>query len=113
MSYQSQAQLEADYWFQQRNRSVCIQQADIYKDDARPDFVALANAVMRDDAGPGATFNRLAAGGPGVADKADIGNGEIDSALVTDGDLLSLTQANWPVVAGLYFDSTGAPIPGA
>jgi len=111
MSYQAQAQLEADYWFQQRSRAAAIQQAEFYKDDQRPDFVAVADALLRDDAGLAATFTRLAAAGPGIADKVDNGDGTIDQTKVSDADLLSLTQANWPVVAGLYFDSTGAPKP--
>jgi hypothetical protein len=109
MSYQTQAQLEADYWFQQRNRAAGIQQAETYKDDARPNFVAMAGAVLRDEAGPGPTLNRMAAGGPGIADKVDKGDGTIDQALVTDADILSLTQANWPTVASLFFNDDGTP----
>jgi hypothetical protein len=56
------------------------------------------------------TFNRLAAAGPGIADKADNGDGTVDQSKVTDADLLSLTQANWPTVAGLYFQEDGSPI---
>jgi hypothetical protein len=110
MSYQSQAALEADYWFQQRNRAVVIQQADVYKDDQRPDWQALAAAIMRDEAGPWSTFVRLAAAGPGIADKVDTGGGAIDSALVTDDDLLALTQANWPTIAALYYTADGTPV---
>jgi hypothetical protein len=110
MSYQSQAQLEADYWFQQRSRSATIQQADIFKDDARPHYVALADAVMRDEAGLTAAFIRLNAAGPGIADKVDTGDGTVDSSLVLDADLLALTQANWPVVAELYFTDDGTPV---
>jgi hypothetical protein len=109
MSYETQSQLEADNTFQQRNRAVTLQQAHIYKDDARADFVALANAVMRDDPGPWSTFTRLAAAGPGIADKVTTDDG-IDSSLVPDEDLLALTQGNWPTVAGLYFDAEGNPI---
>jgi hypothetical protein len=65
---------------------------------------------MRDEAGPGAALLRLDAAGPGIADKVDNGDGTIDQSKVTDADLLSLTQANWPVVAGLYFQEDGTPI---
>jgi len=40
----------------------------------------------------------------------DNGDGTIDQSLVLDADLLSLTQANFPTVAALYFDSEGTPI---
>lgn len=111
MSYQSQATLEADYWFQQRTRAVTIEQAEVYKNDARPSFVATADAVLREEGGIGLSFVRLGAAAPGIADKADNGDGTVDQAKVTDDDLLSLTQANWQVVAALYFDEEGNPIP--
>jgi hypothetical protein len=110
MSYQTQAALEADYSFQQRSRACAIQQAETYKDDQRPDFVALAESVLRDDAGPTSAFARLNAAGPGIADKVDNGDGTIDSDKVTDADLLSLTQANWQIIAPLYFSADGSPI---
>lgn len=112
MSYEAQAQLEADYSFQQRSRAVAIQQANTFKDDQRPAWEALAEAVLRDDPGPTSALIRLAAAGPGIADKVDNGDGTIDSAKVTDADLLSLTQANWPTVAGLYFAEDGTPLEG-
>ena len=87
-----------------------MQQAAVFKDDARPAFVALADAILRGEGGPGATLLRLDAAGPGIADKADNGDGTISQENVTDDDLLSLTQANWPTVAGLYYDETGEPL---
>jgi len=110
MSYQTQAQLEADFWFQQRSRAAAIQQAETFRNDQRPDFVALSEGLLRDDGGLAVTFSRMGAAGPGIADKADNGDGTIDSSKVTDGDLLSLTQANYQIVAGLYFDTEGNPI---
>ena len=109
MSYQTQALLEGDIEFQRRVYAVDVQQADVYKDDARPQFVATAAAVLRGDTGLGAAFTRMAAAAPGIADKADNGDGTIDQAKVTDDDLLSLTQANWQTVAGLYFNEDGTP----
>jgi hypothetical protein len=110
MGYEAQRQLTVDGPFTGRNDACVTQQATVYKDDARPDFVALAHMVMREAGGPVSTFTRLAAAGPGIADKADNGDGTIDSAKVSDADILSLTQANWQVVAGLYFASDGTPI---
>lgn len=109
MSYLAQSQLETDADFQRRVNSVNVQQASVYKDDARPAFVATANAILTDQPGPGASLLRLDAAGPGIADKADNGDGTIDQSKVTDDDLLSLTQANWQVVAGLYFNEDGTP----
>ena len=107
MSYQTQSQLQTSPEFQARVYSVNVQQAAVYKDDARPAFVAVADAILKDEPGPGTALLRLDAAGPGIADKVDNGDGTIDQAKVTDDDLLALTQANWQVVAGLYFDETG------
>lgn len=110
MSYQAQAQLSADGEFVGRTQSAATQQAAAYINDQRPDFVAVARAVLRGAADQLSAFTRLDAAGPGIAEKVDDGAGAIDQSKVTDADLLSLTQANWQVVAGLYFDSDGAPI---
>ncbi|HEY2302998.1 MAG TPA: hypothetical protein VGH66_13960 [Acidimicrobiales bacterium] len=111
MGYDAQFALTNDSDFYGRSYACAVQQADVFINDQRPDYVAVAHAVLRDDPGFGSAFVRLAAAGPGIADKADNGDGTIDSSKVTDADLLSLTQANWPVVAGLYFNTDGTPIP--
>jgi hypothetical protein len=107
MSYLSQSQLEADETFIQRVRAADTQQAETYVSDGRPDIAACARAVLRSDAGISEAFVRLAAGGPGIADRVDTGDGTIDQSLVTDADLLALTQANFPTVADLYFSESG------
>jgi hypothetical protein len=112
MSYQSQYQLENDPDFRGRSRSVAIQQANIFKDDARLNFVALAKGVLRDEGGYSLAFARTNAAAPGMADKVELPNGEIDQSQVTDGDLLSSTQASWPILAELYFNEDGTPIGG-
>jgi hypothetical protein len=109
MSYRSQDQLTGDVGFQGRVRACSVQQAGIFVNDARPDYVALAHDVLRGGRGP--DFTRVAAAGPGVAESVDIGNGIIDSSLVTDEALLSLVQGNWPVVAALYYDAEGNRLP--
>lgn len=110
MSYQSQAQLEADSDFRGRTAAAATQQAGAYKDDQRADFVAVALSVLRGSAAELQAFNRMDAAGPGIADKADTGDGTIDQTQVTDADLLSLTQASWQVVAGLYYAEDGTPL---
>jgi hypothetical protein len=109
MSYQSQAQLQQDPAFAGRVDAANTQQAAVYRNDARPAFVALADAIMRGDTPPAAAMRRLDAAGPGIAEKVETGDGTIDQSLVTDADLLSLTQANWPTVAELYFEPDGSP----
>ena len=103
MSYHAQSLLEMDPTFQLRVRAVNTEQAESFKDDGRADIAACARAVLRDDPGPGAALLRLAAGGPGIADRVDNGDGTINQAKVTDADLLSLTQSNFPVAADLFF----------
>jgi hypothetical protein len=109
MSYQAQAQLTQDGEFQGRVYAVGVQQADVFRNDARPAYVALATAMMGGDVEIGLTFVRMEAAGPGIADKVDNGDGTITQANVTDADLLSLTQAVWPTVANLYFNEDGSP----
>jgi hypothetical protein len=112
MSYLAQDQLYFEPAFQSRVRAVCVQQAETFKDDARPDWVAVADQCLRGDGETYLAFTRMAAGGPGIADKVDNGDGTIDQSNVTDEDLLALTQANWATVAGLYFDANGIPLDG-
>lgn len=111
MSYRSQAQLEANTDFRGRAEAAATQQADSYINDQRPDFVAVAQNVLKGYPAQVDAFIRLDAAGPGIADKVDIGDDSIDQSLVTDADLLSLTQASWQVVAGLYFATDGTPRP--
>jgi hypothetical protein len=109
MSYHAQDQLTFDLTFTGRVRSCSVQQADIFKADARPDFVALANDVLGGDGEKTNTFTRLAAAAPGLADKATTEDG-VDQSLITDEDVLSTVQANWQVVAALYYATDGTPI---
>lgn len=109
MSYQIIAVLTDDQWFNARIRSCCVEQGETYQNDQRPDFVAVAQQALRGDGVTYLAFARLTAAGPGIADKADNGDGTVNQEQVTDADLLSSVQANWQVVAGLYFDTEGIP----
>jgi len=95
LSYHAQALLTSDATFQGRSYSAAVQQAAQFDD-------ALSAQIRRGDSDVLLAFVRLNAAGPGIADKVDQGDGTIDQSLVTDADLLSLTQANWPIVAALY-----------
>jgi len=96
MSYEAQALLYGDATFQSRVTSAAVQQATIQFTDH------LADEVKRGDGEVLLCFTRLAAAGPGIADKADNGDGTIDQENVSDADLMSLTQANWDTIAALY-----------
>lgn len=111
MAYLTQSLLASDAVFVGRVRACATEQAEVFRSDTRPDFVALAESVLRGEADGTFALVRIFASSPGIADKAATGDG-IDQSLVTDADLLSLTQANWEVVAGLFYDDTGAPLEG-
>ena len=110
MSYHAQSQLANDSDFNGRNQACATQQADVFRNDQRPDYVALAADVLRGNTDTLSAFVRINAAGPGIAHKVDNGDGTISQEYVTDADLLSLTQASWPVVAGLYYAPDGTPL---
>jgi hypothetical protein len=110
MSYQAQDLLTFEAIFAGRVRSCCVQQSESYKDDQRPAFVALAADIARGDGEKTNAFVRLSAGGPGIADKVDNGDGTIDQSKVLDADILALVQANWQTVADLFYKEDGTPI---
>jgi hypothetical protein len=112
MSYASQWALTYDDPFVSRCRACLTNQAAIFKDDARPDFVALAQAVMTSD--PPAifpTWQSLLGAAPGFADAADTPGEGVDSSAIADEEILAAVQGLWPTVAGLYFDAAGEPLP--
>ena len=106
MSFDAIAALTADSTFGGRVIACATQQAEVFKADARPDFVALADAVLRGETDKQATFWRLTAAGPGVADTA---GDPPDQTLIADGDILAIVQGGWQTVASLYFDEEGIP----
>lgn len=108
MSYQTIDQLTSDQDFTSRVRACCVEQGETYQNDARPNFVALAKDQLLGGI-TYLTFVRIEAAAPGIAVKVETPSG-IDQSQVTDGDILSLTQANWEVVANLHFTSDGTPI---
>jgi hypothetical protein len=110
MSYQSQYQLTADTDWNGRAQSAATQQANTYLADARPDWVALAQGVLRGEVDKLSTFVRTTAAAPGFADRVDQGDGTIDQALVTDDDLVAATQAAWEVITPLYYLEDGTPV---
>lgn len=110
MSYLSIDQLTNDIIFAGRSRAAVVEQSETFQNDARPDFVGCAQEALRGNGEIYNTFTRMAAAGPGIGAKVDNGDGTIDQSQVTDGDLLALTQGNYPTVAALYFSADGTPL---
>lgn len=94
MTYANIAALLTDEDFAARLSACCCEQALIYKDDARANFVALATDVLL--TGSGAMFLPFVAGQPGFGDVTD-------QSEITDGQLLGAVQATWPVVAEMRY----------
>lgn len=107
MSYSAIDALTNDVLFGGRVRACCVEQAEVFKNDARPDFVALANDVLRGDGEKTNAFTRITAAAPGVADQ---GGDPVDQTKIGDAVILSTVQANWQVVTGLFYTSEGAPL---
>ena len=94
MAYLTQSLLTSDADFVGRARACCTEQAENYR-TIGPDFVALAESVLRGEAEGVFAFVRIVASAPGIADKAATGTDHIiDSSKVTDEDILSTVQAN-------------------
>jgi hypothetical protein len=109
MTYLAQSKLESDPAFSARCRAALTEQSLVFKDSQLPDLQALAGDLLRNAGAPTGTFLRMLAGAPGFADEVDVGDGQINSSLVSDANLLAAVQADFPVVAALYFDSEGEP----
>ena len=108
MAYIDQALLRDDLDFNRRVSACCVEQAEVFRNDARPDFVALANDVLRGNRAN--DFGRIIASAPGIADKAATDVEDIvDSSKVSDADILTTVQANWQVVTGLPTADDGTP----
>lgn len=111
LSYQTIDQLTKDYSFIGRVTAATTEQAGVYMNDGRANWVSLAEDVLKGEEGPINAFVRIAASGPGIGDKVDSGDGTINQGLVTDGDILSLVQANWQVVVELFHPTPPPPDP--
>jgi hypothetical protein len=112
MTYEAQWKLTYDDAFVSRCRACITQESDRLLTDERLDMVACAEALLR-NSNPAiwSTFQSLMGAAPGLADKADNGDGTVDSTRITDAEVLSNVQAEYSQVAGLYFTTDGAPAP--
>jgi hypothetical protein len=105
MSYLSQARLAVDGPFVARSRAALTNQSLIFKDDGRADIAALAESLLKvGNPQEINTFLDVLAASPGFAEMVDTGDG-IDSTQITDGDILSAVQAEYPTVAALFYPS--------
>lgn len=121
MSYHAMHVLANQSDFNPRVSACCTEQAEVYLNDARPQFVALAQALLKVDNGPvyagvQFAFVRIVSAAPGMADKADTGDttdlGQpiVDHTQISDEDILAAVQADFPTVAALYFNEDGTPV---
>lgn len=94
MAYKDIAGLAGNMDYTSRLTACCTEQAAVFINDARPEYIALAEAVIT-DAGAALWFAWLVAAAPGFGDA--YGSGGIEA--IEDGMLLSAVQANWPIVA--------------
>ena len=107
MSLDAIAQLTADSAFGGRVTACATQQAETFKDAADAGFKALAEAVLRGETDKQATFWRITAAAPGLADQA---GDPVDQTQVSDQAILSTVQGSWQTVAQLYYAEDGTPI---
>jgi len=84
MTYQDTAALVKDPEFIGRVTAAASEQALIFINDARPEFIIVAETVILFP-GNAAPLTNLVAGQPGI------------TAASTDGDVLAALQAVWPV----------------
>lgn len=102
MSFVNQAALVADQAFQSRGAACVFQQAEIFKDDGRADIAALALRHLQIPVEIGNVWPAFLAAAPGFADQAD-------SSAITDAQILSAVQADWPTVAQAHYNADGTP----
>ena len=110
MSYLSQWRLAADDQFVSRSRAALTQQAEVFKDDERADIASLATSLLTaENPQETNTFVGLLAAAPGFADKVDEGDGNVNSSLIADDEILAAVQGLWPTVAALFYANDGGP----
>jgi hypothetical protein len=97
MAYTDTAGLAGNSDYVARLTACCTEQAGIFVNDQRPEYVDLAREVITD---PGAAlwFVWLVAASPGFGDA--YAGGGVDA--IDDGMLLSSVQANWPIVSAAH-----------
>jgi hypothetical protein len=95
MTYQSMGALAESDPFLDRVTACCKEQALIFKDDTRPEFYRLADAVIRTPGNARGIFE-LVCVAPNVADVTD-------QASIPDADILAMVQAAWPVYGAIAY----------
>lgn len=109
MTYYAISELTVDPDLGGRVEACVTEQSMTFKDDTRTNIVACAQDCLRANEAVLAAFTRLAAVAPGLADKATAVDGTVSSDSIEDGDILAAVQANYPLVAELYYgpDTSG------
>jgi len=101
MSYENQARLTFDAAFRDRTLACSKEQALVFVNDGRPDIAALADAVIANSGAAQGLFD-LVCVSPGFGDVTD-------SSTITDGDILSAVQAQWPTYAAAVYEQPDTP----
>jgi hypothetical protein len=94
MGYHDIATIVGDSDFTNRITACCTEQAAVFVNDQRPDYVALADAIIA-EAGNATWFYWLVSAAPGFGDAGS-------PAAITDPMILSAVQALWPTVAAAH-----------
>ncbi len=114
MSFQAVDQLTQDPIFQGRVRACAVREAEGFRNDQRPAWVALALDQLRGGGASTLAFVRLIAAFPGIVEGAETVPAEgarptrgFDQSSITDATILAQVQSQWETVAGLYWDTDG------
>lgn len=97
MSYENSARLGFDPSFRDRTITCCKEQALVFKDDGRPDIAALADSIIRNPSNAQGVVE-LVCVAPGFGDQTD-------PSAITDGEILSAVQAQWPTYAAVVYEA--------
>ena len=96
MSYLSSNELSLDPIFKGRLTSALTEQASIYMNDARPEFVQLAEKILLNPTLVLSQFTSAVSVQPGFNEAPDQG-------VIEDGQILAAVQAVYPVLADVNY----------
>lgn len=97
MSFADQSALAANSWFTARLTACATEQAGVFINDARVEYVSLARQVLADPVAA-TWFSWPVATAPGLGDTYAGGGQEA----IADGDILAAVQAAWPTISFIH-----------
>ena len=107
--FQTIAALTDDVWWQARIRACSTQHAGTPAGETTPATAALAAEVQTGGSNGVLALTRIIAAFPGLAAGTARPDGTVDQSAIDDPTILAQVQANWPVVAGLFYTEDGSP----